>query len=90
MRKISYKCNLCYRGGSEDYYKKLICKDGLCLCKNCYEEYIQNDYKKISMLTNANRLYRRILSNIQYYVNNNDIDVLTKADILNILEVKNE
>ena len=59
--KIENCCSLCL---SEDCQNgdNLIWRDGMQLCKNCYEEYSRYEYKQQGMLVNAIKLYRRQLA----------------------------
>lgn len=60
--KIENCCSLCL---SEDCQNgdNLIWRDGMQLCKNCYEEYSRYAYYiQHGMLINAIKLYRRQLS----------------------------
>lgn len=59
--KIENCCSLCL---SEDCQNgdNLIWRDGMQLCKNCYEEYSRYEYIQHGMLINALKLYRRQLA----------------------------
>lgn len=58
--EIYNRCSLCFEGGTQEFYNKMINYDSLVLCPSCYEKY-ENDYNKMAMLHNSIRMYRRIL-----------------------------
>ena len=58
--KTYNRCSLCFEGGTQEFYNKMISYDSLVLCPSCYEKY-KKDFNKIPMLCNSIRKYRRIL-----------------------------
>lgn len=63
--EIYNRCSLCFEGGTEDFYNKMINYDSLVLCPNCYKKYTENEYNKKAMLCNSIRMYRGILEDIK-------------------------
>ena len=61
--RIYDRCSLCFEGGTEEFYNKMINYDSLVLCPNCYERYKESKYNEIAMLHNSIRMYRRIIEN---------------------------
>ena len=56
-------CCLCLKEDKNNG-DKLIWRDSMQLCKNCYDEYIKSDYEKAIMLINAIKRYRRKIEDI--------------------------
>lgn len=59
------RCSLCFEGGTEEFYNKMINCDSLVLCPDCYRKYNENDYNKKAMLCNSIRMYRKIIEDIK-------------------------
>lgn len=61
--EVYNRCSLCFEGGTDEFYNKMINYDSLVLCPNCYERYRESNYNAMAMLHNSIRMYRRILEN---------------------------
>ncbi len=56
------RCSLCFDGGTDEFYNKMINYNGFVLCNRCYERYKNADkIEEIAILSNTIRMYRRIL-----------------------------
>ena len=61
--EIYNRCSLCFKGGTEEFYNKLINIDSLQLCPKCYQEYNKSEYHIKAMLCNSIKMYRKKIEN---------------------------
>ena len=88
-KKVYYRCSLCFEGGTEEFYNKMINYDSLVLCPNCYKRYTESKYNEIAMLHNSIRMYRRIIEQQQKEIEEKRIIIFAGAEKVKQLEKGN-
>ena len=85
-KKVYYRCSLCFEGGTEEFYNKMISYDSLVLCPNCYKRYKESKYNEIAMLHNSIRMYRRIIEQQQKEIEEKSTIIMAGAEKVRQLE----